>query len=443
MGKLLQLALHPDELASIVQFKLFRKNENARNPATESAELIRCYELLNLTSRSFAAVIEELHPELRNVIMVFYLVLRALDTVEDDMSIENSVKLPVLRQFHEKLDTKDWTFDGNSPNEKDRCVLVEFDRILGQYHELKPQYQKVIKEITEKMGNGMADYIENENFNSNGLLTIEDYDLYCYYVAGLVGDGLTQLIVLAKFGNSELSSNKQLFKSMGLFLQKTNIIRDYEEDQVDGRAFWPKEIWGKYANELSDFMKPENQSQGLWCISELVCNALDHVIDVLQYLALVEEQTSFNFCAIPQVMAIATLELVFQNPQVLTQHVKIRKGTTVSLILESRTLEGCARIFRRYLRKIHHKSHPSDPNYLRLGITIGKIEQFLDGMYPHYVPKGITPQTTSIRTQVVKRSQLDEPMKRDIDEEILKTRILLLSLGVAVFGVVYGVVRII
>lgn len=33
-----------------------------------------------------------------------------------------------------------------------------------------------------------------------------------------------------------------LDKSMGLFLQKTNIIRDYLEDYVDGRAFWPKEV---------------------------------------------------------------------------------------------------------------------------------------------------------------------------------------------------------
>ena len=29
---------------------------------------------------------------------------------------------------------------------------------------------------------------------------------------------------------------------MGLFLQKTNIIRDYLEDYVDGRAFWPQEV---------------------------------------------------------------------------------------------------------------------------------------------------------------------------------------------------------
>ena len=66
--------------------------------------MVRCYELLNLTSRSFAAVIEELHPELR--VMIFYLVLRALDTIEDDMTIKSSIKIPLLREFDTKLNTK-------------------------------------------------------------------------------------------------------------------------------------------------------------------------------------------------------------------------------------------------------------------------------------------------------------------------------------------------
>lgn len=37
------------------------------------------------------------------------------------------------------------------------------------------------------MGEGMADFIEKD------VLTIADYDLYCHYVAGLVGIGLSQV----------------------------------------------------------------------------------------------------------------------------------------------------------------------------------------------------------------------------------------------------------
>lgn len=52
--------------------------------------------------RSFAVVIQQLPPELRDAICVFYLVLRALDTVEDDMALDEDIKVPLLRCFHEK-----------------------------------------------------------------------------------------------------------------------------------------------------------------------------------------------------------------------------------------------------------------------------------------------------------------------------------------------------
>lgn len=52
---------------------------------------------------SFAVVIQRLPSELRDAVCIFYLVLRALDTVEDDMAIEVGIKVPLLRAFHEKI----------------------------------------------------------------------------------------------------------------------------------------------------------------------------------------------------------------------------------------------------------------------------------------------------------------------------------------------------
>jgi len=52
---------------------------------------------------SFPIVVQQLPTELRDPVCIFYLVLRALDTVEDDMAIPVSEKLPVLIGFHEKI----------------------------------------------------------------------------------------------------------------------------------------------------------------------------------------------------------------------------------------------------------------------------------------------------------------------------------------------------
>lgn len=423
MGKVLDLALHPLELRAALKLKFIRQPLFSTNDTRATPQLERCYELLNLTSRSFAAVIMELHPELRNVIMVFYLILRALDTVEDDMTIDPQLKVKVLREFDSKLDTTDWSFDGNDLKEKDRVVLTEFPCILGEYHKLKPEYQKVIKRITGLMGNGMADYILDENFNLNGVQTVTDYDKYCHYVAGLVGDGLTELIVLAGFGSDDLYHGKnsfQLYESMGLFLQKTNIIRDYAEDLDDGRSFWPKEIWSEYATKLTDFRDPKNTQKGVDCINHLVLNALTHVIDVLTYLSSIHEQSSFQFCAIPQVMAIATLAKVFNNPEVLRKNVKIRKGTTCDLILNSRTLKGCVDIFQYYLRDMKQRLPVEDPNYLKFNIQVAKIEQFIEEMFQDNLPAGVEPRETMIYLKVQERLKWDTQVIPRVQEEDYK-----------------------
>ncbi|CAL9732002.1 squalene synthase Erg9p [Monosporozyma unispora] len=412
MSKYLQLFLHPQELASVIQLKIIRKPLFTVNDTITTEELQECYKLLNLTSRSFAVVIMELHPELRNAIMLFYLILRALDTVEDDMTIDEKIKIPLLRGFHEKLLLKDWSFNGNGPNEKDRDVLVKFSCILHEYHHLKPEYQSVISEITEKMGNGMADYIEDEQFQKDGIQTLKDYDLYCHYVAGLVGDGLTQLIVLAEFGSHHLLDDSQLYESMGLFLQKTNIIRDYFEDLEDGRHFWPKEVWSQYGKTLDSFIKDE--TAGVHCINHLVLNAMEHIEDVMTYLSSISEQSSFQFCAIPQVMAIATLAEVMNNPKVLRQNVKIRKSTTCSLILKSRTFKGCVEIFQTYLRQMRHKLPVGDPNYLKFNLRCGKIDQFFEEMYQENLPTGIKPRETPIYLKVQERSQWDEKIETTV-----------------------------
>jgi len=181
-----------------------------------------CYSLLDATSRSFAAVIRALDGELRDAVCIFYLVLRALDTVEDDMSINDSEKIPMLRAFHTYLQDPHWKY--SKSKEKDRAVLEQFPIISFEFRHLAPIYQEVISDICARMGEGMIKYL------NVAPTSMADWDEYCHYVAGLVGIGLSRLFSASQLETALVGSDTRLSNSMGLFLQKTNIIRDYLED---------------------------------------------------------------------------------------------------------------------------------------------------------------------------------------------------------------------
>lgn len=311
-------------------------------------------------------------------VCVFYLILRGLDTIEDDTSIPLETKEPLLRDFKNNLDQDGWTFTGNRPEEKDRELLVQFDNVNVEFKNLKPVYQAIIKDITDRMGNGMADFARKAAFGDTAVNTVEEYDLYCWHVAGVVGEGLTRLFVEAGLGDSTLIDRSHLYKSMGLMLQKNNIIRDIREDRDDGRSFWPKEIWSKYVDTFENLFEPENLDLALNCSSEMVLNALGHVSDCLSYLVSLREQSVFNFCAIPQCMALATLELCFRNPALFERNVKIAKGDAFQLMVESREgLVKTCEVFCRYVHRIRQKNSPKDPNFLNINITCEQVRTLI------------------------------------------------------------------
>lgn len=331
-----------------------------------------CFRYLDATSRSFAAVIQELNHELLVPITLFYLVLRGLDTIEDDMTIPLEKKVPILRNFHETMTQDGWQF--HESQEKDKELLEHFDVVVTELKKIKEPYFNIIKEMTVKMGNGMADYAQNTDMIENGVQTIDEYELYCHYVAGLVGEGLTKLFVESELGNPKLAERPTLTESMGQFLQKTNIIRDIHEDWQDGRRWYPKEIWSKHVDKWEDLFDPQHRGKALECISEMVLDALKHTEECLFYMAGIKDQSVFNFVAIPQGMAIATLELIFRNPDVLQKNVKISKGDACQIMFEcTQNLVTVCDVFKKYARKIHEKNDPRDPNYLEISEACGNV----------------------------------------------------------------------
>ena len=222
------------------------------------------------------------------------------------------------------------------------------------------------------MGAGMADFTETE------ITTLGDYNLYCHYVAGLVGIGLSELFAASEIESKELESQKMLSNSMGLFLQKTNIIRDYKEDLDENRIFWPEEVWSIYSPKFEGFSLNPGKLESVSCLNHMVNDALSHATDCLNYLKILRNERVFRFCAIPQVMAIATLAEVYNNQNVFTENVKIRKGLTAQLILSSGSLEEVVKIYKKMASVIAKKIAHGTPNAEETSELIEKINIFCE-----------------------------------------------------------------
>jgi len=216
--------------------------------------------------------------------------------------------------------------------------------------------------------------------------TVEDLDLYCHYVAGLVGEGLSRLFAASKKEAPWIASQLSLSNSCGLLLQKTNILRDYSEDCDEKRYFWPKEIWAPYGfKDITQIRDPAMREQGMWTLSAMTLDALRHSTDALDYLTLLKNQSVFNFVAIPATMAMATLALCFMNEAVLTSNVKIRKAAAVDLIMKSTNPRDVAFMFRDSARDMHDKLSPKDPNFVKISVACSKIERWAEHHYPSFI----------------------------------------------------------
>lgn len=341
-------------------------------------DLYFCYQALQEVSRSFSVVIMRLNDrDLRNAVALFYVVLRALDTVEDDMKLDLEWKIKELEQFHTHLGHPTWSLE-NVGKGMEQEVLQQFPRVSREFNRLQPVYKAVIKDICSRMGAGMVEFLKRP------VVTVADFDLYCHYVAGLVGHGLTCLFATCQFENPRLADDLTPGNEMGLFLQKTNIIRDYFEDirEEPPRMFWPKEIWGQYAGELREFADRRNEAKAVQCLNHMVANALAHIPSVLEYMLSLQDRSIICFCGIPQIMAIGTLCEVYNNPDTFHVKVKMSKVSACRVMVETQTLEEVFIQFRFFCVKLLSKLSPDDVHAPvikdTLLQTIKKIDQYLE-----------------------------------------------------------------
>jgi len=417
-GTLKGALLNPRELLALLRFKLQGPPGQGKGsfkmvhfPADlDMSDITFCGHSLDKVSRSFAQVIRNLPPCLSLPVCIFYLALRALDTVEDDMDVTKfdikrhkvpvllgadaptdplQVKIASLRNFWTLLyPEKNFPlkvnlagFAAGGVGAADEAVLLhQFDKCVRVFALLPEAHKEIISDITNKMGNGMADYIQRDL--REGTEDLKDYYLYCHIVAGQVGEGLSRQFAVCGLESKSVSEALMkdsfvglgsLCSDMGLFLQKTNIIRDYLEDFVDGRAFWPKTVWRKHVpagGSLGDMGKAfaavnmdgnpsgpfETSAQNaMCCLNEMITDSLALMPRSLAYLRQLKDPSIFGFCAIPQLMALATMEALYSNPKVFTGVLKIRKGVACRILMECTDWAGLVQFVKSSVHQLRKK----------------------------------------------------------------------------------------
>jgi farnesyl-diphosphate farnesyltransferase len=84
-------------------------------------------------------------------------------------------------------------------------LLEEFHRVVRVFQKMDPGMREVIKDITRRMGAGMAEFVSKDL--GQGTTTIDEYNRYCHFVAGLVGEGLTRLFAEGDFEDKEVGAS--------------------------------------------------------------------------------------------------------------------------------------------------------------------------------------------------------------------------------------------
>jgi len=134
--ELYQSALYPAEIKAMLKIKKDKKKfappkEALSELAKTQSDYDYCYSALAKVSRSFSVVIKQLPEELRDSVAIFYLVLRALDTVEDDMNFPYEKRMPLLKAFHEKCSDEEFHLIGVGDTQDYMDLLENYPKITN------------------------------------------------------------------------------------------------------------------------------------------------------------------------------------------------------------------------------------------------------------------------------------------------------------------------
>ena len=285
------------------------------------AALTQQREALPGVSRTFALTIPQLPADLRDVVTNAYLVCRIADTIEDEPAIDPSRKREFLGRFADvvagggraELFARELHQAMSSATVRAERELVRTaDKVVGITRRFPRVQRQAIERCVATMCDGMAEFTEPK---PGGLERMRDLDRYCYYVAGVVGEMLTELFC---DHSEEIAARRDrlhpLSSEFGRGLQLVNILKDCSADRERGVCWLPRDAFAPSV-DLSTSADPADREFGKGMLL-LVNIAREYLAAAFEYTVLIpgREAGIRRFLLWSLGLAVLTLRRVARNP---------------------------------------------------------------------------------------------------------------------------------
>ena len=281
--------------------------------------------ILPHVSRTFALTIPQLPVGLRTAVTSAYLLCRIADTIEDEPALSPPETLAFLQRFSAVLagqgdagqlarEIEQRLSDRTLATERE--LVCNMERVLGVLARLNAAQRAAIQRCVEVMCQGMPRFQFSASLK--GLARSTDLDDYCYYVAGVVGEMLTDLFCdyspqIAR----QRPALSAIAASFAQGLQMTNILKDVWEDRSRGVSWLPQEVFTRHGVDLLQVSsEPYDPRYGAGFL-ELVGVAHAHLRNALDYTLLIpsKEMGIRRFCLWAIGLAVLTLRKIQLNPR--------------------------------------------------------------------------------------------------------------------------------
>ena len=306
-------------------------------------------EILQDVSRTFALTIPQLPDSLQASVGNAYLLCRIADTIEDEKALSAEQKREFsdrwIRVVEGELNPETFSQDLSklltlSATEREIDLIVNVPSVIRITNSFSVSQKKALQRCVKIMSDGMATF--QQNASVDGLDDLEQFNLYCYHVAGVVGEMLTELF--CDYSDKIGSRRDDLFvlsSSFGQGLQMTNILKDLWEDRERGACWLPRSIFLSSDFDLRS-LTPDRTDPGFTQgMNILIAIAHEHLQNALRYILLIpaRETGIRRFCLWALGMAVLTLRRIHENPAFKSgQEVKISRRTVKRIVVSTSAL---------------------------------------------------------------------------------------------------------